>query len=273
MEDEKKIQVQVENRERAFEKWVEIKSLKFGIFASLAVRFFHSKMYGKAKWHSFLRWQKRIERLGVEVKRPWLYGGKVTFKMHNDKNFRICRWDQYDICNFLLVKLTVSGLYFATHGVCLLNKIQMRECWQARKMLIEAMTYEEKFSWLCDKKIREHFGVDWDFSDSLKMFNKEYYLEGKDIKECEVAKGSFEICADPEKVEKLLIKSLGEPLEKNRDWREKVLLLAKEIGDYNHELSYGKDKDNSVNFALEKKLKLMKEAFVYISQKQDGWWD
>ena len=121
-----------------------------------------------SEWRKFKRWTKRIEKKGIVIRRGW---GEETMKIyrecqglfdspyiktclnywkdvfHNSTylfryNRRVCFWDYYDLYSYLIINLTIKGVYFAKFGMSTENKSQAHECWLAREKLIKSYFYD-----------------------------------------------------------------------------------------------------------------------------------
>ena len=112
-----------------------------------------------SEWRKFKRWIKRVEKKGIVIRRGW---GEENIRMyrecqglfdspyiktclnywkdvfHNSTylfryNRWICFWDYYDLYSYLIINLTIKGVYFAKFGMSTENKSQAHECWLARE--------------------------------------------------------------------------------------------------------------------------------------------
>ena len=125
-------------------------------------------MNEKLEWYKFKRWSKKIEKNGIIIKRSW---GKEDIKMYREcqglfdspyiktcfnywkdvfrnstylfrYNRRVCFWDYYDLYSYLIINLTIKGVYFAKFGISTEHKNQAHECWLAREKLIKSYFYD-----------------------------------------------------------------------------------------------------------------------------------
>ena len=58
-------------------------------------------------------------------------------------NSRICMWDYYDMYSYLIINLTIKGMYFAYFGTSTIHKKQAHECWMCREKLLKSYHYED----------------------------------------------------------------------------------------------------------------------------------
>ena len=115
------------------------------------------------EWRKFKRWTKRIEKKGIVIRRGW---GEETMKIYREcqglfdspyiktclnywkdvfrnstylfrYNRRVFFWDYYYLYLYLIINLTIKGVYFAKFGMSVEHKTQAHECWLAREKLIK----------------------------------------------------------------------------------------------------------------------------------------
>jgi hypothetical protein len=90
---------------------------------------------------------------------PW---NRIKYGFQYSPNCSI--WDMTDLIDYLIVKLTVMGVY---HGGAfshvLYHKQKMHTIWQARKMLIEAISAEDIYTYAKNLELKEQFHLDKDY--------------------------------------------------------------------------------------------------------------
>lgn len=138
---------------------------------------YYSTPYDKLRWKAIKKWQKKIEKHGLEIKRPYFYYGKEKYHIWNSHlehggvykkfcsywwkdqfekivdipkyHYKTCWYDYSDLFSSLIVKLTIKGLFLGLHGNAVTHKEQMHEIWEVRKELIKAYNFEDYYEWKC----------------------------------------------------------------------------------------------------------------------------
>lgn len=133
--------------------------------------------YDKLRWKAILKWQKKIEKRGLEIRRPYFYYGKEKYHIWNShleygdvykkfckswwKNqfekiidipkyhYKTCWYDYSDLFTSLIVKLTIKGLYLGLYGNSVTHKEQMHEICEVRRELIKAYNFDDYYEWKC----------------------------------------------------------------------------------------------------------------------------
>ena len=173
---------------RRHDKLVELRKLKAGNNPILkwfyfgkkkdgkyAIEEYYNTPYDKLRWKAIKRWHKKVEKYGIEIKRPYFYYGKEKYYIWNSQleyqnryrkfcsfwwkekfegimnipkyHYKTCWYDYYDLFTSLIVKLTIKGLYIGLHGNSVTHKEQMHEIWECRKELIKAYNFEDWYEW------------------------------------------------------------------------------------------------------------------------------
>lgn len=160
--------------------------------------YYRDTPFDNCRKKSFYRWRKRIERHGVLVKRPY-FGAYDNFQ-HNYKLFKFydytysnvfrkmryafdysphCSiWDMSDLIDYLIVKLTIMGVY---HGGrfshVLYYKQKMHSIWQARKMLIEAINADDIYDLAKNRSFQEKYHININYLDLLGTVDEDTFIK------------------------------------------------------------------------------------------------
>lgn len=239
----------------------------------------HSTLFDTWRKKKFYRWYRKVERYGVDVKRPYFsdYTKHVfnyrLFKFYDYKYSKLWKlkylfeykphcsvWDMSDVMDYIIVKLTILGVY---HGGgfshLLYRKQQMHSIWTARKMLIEAISSEEIYMYAKDKSFQEHFGINMSFYDLLGSFDDKEFLNT----------GGF---LDSDEVFTVSPKNLksyfDEKLYLTYNGRKEILRKCKEMENYWYELDKSDElSEETRRFYLSDFMRIkVREAFEYLSQ-------
>lgn len=248
-------------------------------------------MFDDFRRKAFYKWRKRIEKKGVNIVRPY-YKDYYSGHVHNYKLFKYydykysnlwnriryglqysphCSiWDMTDLMDYLIVKLTIMGVY---HGGgfshVLYHKQKMHTIWQARKMLIEATSAEDIFEYAKNLELKEHFHIDTDYYDLLDHWNpKDFIKTGKISKNDWLDDNEFNYSVCPEKLPELIDKSSYQ----TEGGRSLIVAKCQEIEKY----WYSLDKETEGNFyyylSVFTNIKIRK-AFEFISRHFYEWGD
>lgn len=246
-------------------------------------------MFDDFRRKSFNKWRKRIERKGVNIIRP--YFNDNNKHVRNYKIFRYfdyhysniwnrikygfqyspnCSiWDMTDLIDYLIVKLTVMGVY---HGGgfshVLYHKQKMHTIWQARKMLIEAISAEDIYTYAKSLELKEQFHLDKDYFDLVDTWSPNDFIKnGKISKQNWLDDDGFNYSVNPENLTEFFDKELYS----TEDGRAQIVKKCKEIDDYWFNL----DKESESNLyylAIFTNIKI-REAFEFISSHFYEWGD
>lgn len=250
--------------------------------------------FDRYRKEAFYKWRKRIERKGVDIKRPYFsdytkhicnYRVFKHYKYHYSSIWKRIKyglfeytphtslWDMSDLMDYLIVKLTIMGVY---HGGgfshVLYNKQKMHTIWIARKMLIEAMASEDIYNYAKDCEFQQHFHIKECFFNLHENFNKKEFIEnGKIISDWESG-FNFGIC--PDKAE---IKALFDPnLYNTKEGREFIIKKCESMEKYYDDIDSdwynicGKSEYPALSVFMNIKIR---KAFEYISENYFEWGD
>lgn len=260
---------------------------------------YYTSLYDKLKYKAFLKWKRNLEKHGVNIKREYFYKDKnkkfgiENYKIYNTRNWdnpwrpfcfkwvgaikddilsffkydsHICNWDEYDIINFLIVNLTIKGMYFGLHGMSVDHKDQMHKCWDIRAKLIKAYNYEEYFDYYVNQKeIYNKYGIE----KNIVFFNEDDFIkEGKfgDLISMGANRPFTSSCCSLKDIKGLVKR---EPNESDFDYNTKIVKKVNEINDFEASLS----KKNNEFIVSKNQVKLMKEAFSCLGKDILGLWD
>ncbi len=167
--------------------WFEISDYEVKVYS---IEDYYSTPYDNLRWKAIKKWQKKIEKHGLEIKRPYFYYGKEKYHIWNshlehggvykkfcsywwkdqfDKiidipkyHYKTCWYDYSDLFSSLIVKLTIKGLFLGLHGNAITHKEQMHEIWEVRRELIKAYNFDDYYEWKCEIDIlKDNPGTEW----------------------------------------------------------------------------------------------------------------
>lgn len=239
--------------------------------------------YKKLLWRKLWSWQKKTEKKGVVIKRPYYHNGETEYQLyryHNPKSITlkgrfedfkqkfdyhpsICTFDFFDVDQYWINKLTIMGVKMYLTGNTTTAKYHAHEMWTARKMLLNAFEYEDKKSYEFDLKFKDTYGVEYELS--FLSADKEKYIQYKEIG----LKAGVSLNLLPIKSAENYV-SLNFPDLKDIEFRKKAYEIALVMDEFiceNHTSA-----DNQIEVAKEQK-RLTKKAFDYIATHYTGWWD
>lgn len=188
--------------------------IKERIVNGYAIDDYGNTPYDKLRWKAIHRWQKKIEKHGLEIRRPYFYYGKEKYFIWNSHlehggvyrkfcnywwkdqferiidipkyHYKTCWYDYFDLFTSLIVKLTIKGLYLGLYGNSVTHKEQMHEIWEVRRELIKAYNFEDYYEWKCGIDVlKDNPGEDWHKERAKKekeCMNKAFALLSKYIR-------------------------------------------------------------------------------------------
>lgn len=243
---------------------------------------------------AFYKWRKRIERKGIDIKRP--YFSEYTKHICNYRVFKHYKyaysslwkriryglfeyaphtslWDMSDVIDYLIVKLTIMGVY---HGGgfshILYNKQEMHTIWVARKMLIEAISSEDIYDYAKDIEFQEHFHVNTPYFNLHENFNRKDFIEKGEINSGWDSGFNYGICPDKEE-----IRALFDPnLYKTKEGRELIIKKCESMEKFYEDIDAdwynlcGMSKYPALSVYMNIKIR---KAFEYISEHYFEWGD
>lgn len=250
--------------------------------------------FDRYRTEDFYKWRKRIERKGVDIKRPyfsdytkhicnyrvfkhykyryssiwnWIKYGFLRYAPHTSL------WDMSDLTDYLIVKLTIMGVY---HGGgfshLLYQKQKMHEIWIARKMLIDAVSSEDIYEYAKDCEFQSHFHITEKFFNLHETFSKKEFIENGKIVSGLESDFNFGIC--PDKAE---IKALFDPnLYNTKEGRELIIKKCEDMEKYYEDIDAdwynlcGMSKYPALSVFMNIKVR---KAFEYISEHYFEWGD
>ena len=260
-----------------------IETMKTKVYS---VERYYNTPYDKLRWKAIKRWHKKVEKYGIEIKRPYFYYGKEKYYIYNSQleyqnhyrkfcsswwkekfagimnipryHYKTCWYDYFDLFTSLIVKLTIKGLYIGLHGNSVTHKEQMHEIWECRKELIKAYNFEDWYDYThVQPKIKEKYGIDYE----LCSYNRQTYLETGLIK-CD--NKTLNLGISPKIVSDYLKTKLSSFT------REDVVNKCDEIDNFVSDLKYSKDANYKMN---ETGKKILHKAFLLLADNITGWWD
>lgn len=258
-------------------------------------------LFDKIKWLKFLKWERHIETSGVKIKRDYFFKedstsdfGVQIFSLYNSSNwdnsyrkfsapwwrevgnkikelftfdYKVCTFDYYDIFNNLIVNLTVKGLYFGLHGMCVGHKQQMHDCWEIRRKLIKAYTSESYFDYhTVGDQVFEKYGVRPD----ITSFNREKWLKNGTIEDEFMISSDNNIITElnPLDVAKIVKRKKDET---NQDYYSRVLKKITTIEKFTDTIKW--NNTHTASRQLETQNELCQEAFKCLGEKVFSLWD
>lgn len=250
----------------------------------------HTSMYDHFAYKKFLKYVRRIERKGINIKR-WYMDETMNFRLyqswenpyrkfclswwkwwlkcsidHFTYDYKTCLFDYSDIFSDLIVKLTIKGLYIGLYGNSVTHKEQMHEIWVAREKLIKSYLHEDVADALAKRDVKSMYNVDW----VRKSYDKDTYIESGDI--VEPSDNKFHYAVDPKLVEATMMSPIGmsdkhtdtcspQMKEKMKEYRERVCDKIDEIEKYYYDQREKHEDENA------------HDGFNYIGENIFDWWD
>lgn len=300
--DDDEEQIKCDNRRKAHKEFVKQKSGKSRIkawFYGVDKDFYYESFYDHLRYKAVCKKLNNYEKKGVTVRREYLTSydkeklGKVTYKLYAKKNWdisyrpfcwrwvkdifwnvsnqlkyneHVCSWDYYDIQSYLIVNLTIKGLFLGLYGHGLYHKKQMHEVWEVRSKLIKAFNYEDYFDYyVVQKALMKGYGL----KKNICFYNKERFLEFGEYGDLfKMGAGKPFTCAQVDLGE-LQVKFPMKKNENENSYRERILEKSAEIDDYLKKFEY--TKDSCIRYKEQQEM--MKEAFSLLGERLFGMWD
>ncbi len=226
------------------------------------------------RYKAFLRYVKKIEKNGLELKRDWLesYSSKICYSSNSDygtkwekfKNifrhkYHHLIWDGVDESDEIL-KVTIAGLYHAYFGHIVCHRESAHRMWAYRKMILKAYNYDDWWEYHNIKKeLKEKYNINYD----IEIYETEDYIENGDSA-LGTNKTYFNATVSPKEVEKIVERKA---YYTDKEYRQKVIEKIGEIENF----VYEKRADfNNIN---EEWLELKKEAYLYKAENEQDWID
>ena len=240
--------------------------------------------FDKARRRAFYKWRRKTEEKGIIIKRDYLeFDNHIGLQRYYNYQYshlkdkiidklewhpNLSTWDMTDILNALLIKLTILGVYHAAGFSHILHaKDQMHEIWYARKLLIDAITAEDKYNYLKEEAFKEKFHVSWNFYEKHTIYSKKKYVEEGIVSSDDSRyDDSNYFNLDPRALNEII----SDDVLSTKNGRELALSKITEMEDYWHNLD--KKDENLYYVALYPQIK-MRKAFEYIEAHMIGWGD
>lgn len=236
---------------------------------------------------AFYRWRKKIEKSGVNIRRPYFsdYNNHTCnyglFKYYDYKYSNILNkikycldyrpycsiWDMSDIIEYLILKLTILGVY---HGGgfshILYSRQQMHSIWIARKLLIEAISSEDIYNYHKNLAFQKHFHINASYYDLLSNFDEKSFIEEGEFKESE--KFNYVVSPFSKEIKELFDNNLFN----TKSGRSLILEKCREMEAYwnNLDVSYNNQGFHYLSAFMNIKIR---KAFEYISEHYFEWGD
>ena len=291
-----------DNRRKAAKELAKQKAGKSKIkawFYGIGNELYDESPYDKLRYKAVIRKLIEYEKKGVTIRCEYLTSydkeklGKVVYKLYAKKNWdisyrpfcwrwvkdifwnisnqfkfneHVCSWDFNDIQNYLIVNLTVKGLFLGLYGHGLYYKQQMHKIWEVRSKLIKAFNYEDYFDYyITQKVIKDKYGL----NKKIVFYNEDNFINKGDYGDLLDMGANTPFTSSIVDIGDLQNKYPIKMNEGEVTYRKRIVAKAKEIDKYASSFNM----KGKTCIMYKDQQKLMKEAFSLMGENLFNWWD